>query len=70
PHMRRRYLHAFVETSLPTAVIAYYASVDGPATALLMPSSFVYFIFILLSTLGLDPLLCLFTGAVAAGEYA
>lgn len=70
PQTRRRYLHAFVETSLPTAAIVYYAAVDGPAQALLMPSSFVYFLFILLSTLGLEPLLCLFTGAVAAGEYA
>jgi adenylate cyclase len=35
-----------------------------------MPSAFVYSIFILLSTLGLDFFLCTFTGAVAAGEYA
>ena len=70
PEVGRRWLHAFVETSLPTAAIVYYAAVDGPVQALLMPSSFVYFVFILLSTLGLDPLLCLFTGAVAAGEYA
>jgi adenylate cyclase len=70
PQTMRRYLHAFVETSLPTAVIVYYATVDGPVQALLMPSAFVYFVFILLSTLGLEPLLCLFTGAVAAGEYA
>lgn len=70
PDLGRRYLHAFVETSLPTAIIVYYAAVDGPVQALLMPSAFVYWIFILLSTLGLNPLLCLFTGAVAAGEYA
>lgn len=70
PQMSRRYLHSFVETSLPTAIILYYGAVDGPAQALLMPSGYVYFVFILLSTLGLDPLLCLFTGAVAAGEYA
>ncbi len=70
PGRGRRYLHAFVETSLPTAVIVYYAASDGAAPALLMPSSFVYWIFILLSTLSLDPLLCLFTGTVAAGEYA
>ncbi len=70
PDLGRRYLHAFVETSLPTAIIVYYAAVDGPVHALLMPSAFVYWIFILLSTLSLDPLLCLFTGVVAAGEYA
>jgi len=70
PRMVRRYLHAFVETSLPTAVILYYASIDGPAQALLMPVAFVYSIFILLSTLGLDFFLCAFTGLVASVEYA
>jgi adenylate cyclase len=35
-----------------------------------MPSTFVYFVFILLSTLRLDFGLCTFTGLVAAGEYA
>jgi len=70
PSMARRYAHAFVETSLPTAIILYYASIDGPSQALLMPSAFVYSIFILLSTLGLDFFLCFFTGVVAATEYA
>jgi adenylate cyclase len=70
PKTGRRYLHAFVETSMPTAVILYYATGDGPVQALLMPSAFVYSIFILLSTLGLDFFLCTFTGVVAAGEYA
>ena len=55
---------------MPTAVILYYATGDGPVQALLMPSAFVYSIFILLSTLGLDFFLCTFTGGVAAGEYA
>jgi len=66
----RRYAQAFVETSLPTVVVLYYASIDGPVQALLMPSVFVYFVFILLATLRLDFALCAFTGAVAAGEYA
>jgi adenylate cyclase len=70
PKWLRRYAHAFVETSLPTAVILYYASNDGLADAMLMPSAFVYSIFILLSTLGLDFFLCTFTGFVAAAEYA
>lgn len=69
PSAARRYVHAFVETSMPTAVILYYASSDGPIQALLMPSAFVYSIFILLSTLGLDFFLCTFTGLVAAVEY-
>jgi adenylate cyclase len=70
PSASSRYAQALVETSLPTAVVLYYAAVDGPAQALLMPSTFVYFVFILLSTLRLDFGLCAFTGLVAAGEYA
>ncbi len=70
PSALRRYGYAFVETSLPTLVIAYYASIVGPAQSLLMPSAFVYFIFILLSTLRLDFFLSAFTGLVAAAEYA
>jgi adenylate cyclase len=70
PSAARRYGYAFVETSLPTLVIVYYATILGPVQALLMPSAFVYFIFILLSTLRLDFFLCAFTGLVAAIEYA
>ena len=70
PKTGRRYLHALVETSMPTAVILYYATGDGPVQALLMPSAFMYSIFILLSTLGLDFFLSAFTGLVAAAEYA
>src|SRR5580700_1912843 len=51
PSAARGYGYAFVETSLPTLVIVYYATLVGPTQALLMPSAFVYFIFILLSTL-------------------
>jgi adenylate cyclase len=70
PSAARRYGYAFVETSLPTLVIIYYGTVLGPIQALLMPSAFLYFIFILLSTLRLDFTLCAFTGFVAAIEYA
>lgn len=70
PSALRRYLYALVETSLPTLVIVYYATILGPVQALLMPSAFVYFVFILLSTLRLDFALCTFTGLVAAVEYA
>jgi adenylate cyclase len=66
----RRYGYAFVETSLPTLVIVYYATLLGPVQALLMPSAYVYFVFILLSTLRLDFALSTFTGLVAAVEYA
>jgi adenylate cyclase len=70
PSASSRYAQALVETSLPTIVVLYYAAVDGPALALLMPPAFVYFVFILLSTLRLDFGLTVFTGLVAAGEYA
>ena len=66
----RRYGYAFIETSLPTLVILYYSTLIGPVQALLMPSAFVYFVFIVLSTLRLDFALCAFTGLVAALEYA
>lgn len=70
PSAARRYGYAFVETSLPTLVIVYYATILGPVQALLMPSAYVYFVFILLSTLRLDFALSAFTGLVAAVEYA
>ncbi|EYF03742.1 Adenylate cyclase [Chondromyces apiculatus DSM 436] len=66
----RRYLNALVEVSLPTLAIIYYMTVVSPVEALLLPPVFIYFVFILLSTLGLDFKLCLFTGFVAAVEYA
>ncbi len=70
PSALRGYGYALVETSLPTLVIVYYATTVGPLRALLMPTAFVYFIFILFSTLRLDFALSAFTGLVAATEYA
>jgi adenylate cyclase len=70
PSMLRRYGNAFIETSLPTCVVIYYVTAVGPVQALLMPTTFVYFVFIVLSTLRLDFSLCAFTGIVAAVEYA
>jgi adenylate cyclase len=70
PSALRGYGYAFIETSLPTLVIVYYATIMGAAQALLMPTAFVYFVFILLSTLRLDFALSAFTGLVAASEYA
>lgn len=70
PSTAQRYGYAFVETSLPTLVILYYATLIGPVQALLMPSAFVYFVFIVLATLRLDFALCAFTGLVAAVEYS
>ncbi len=70
PPRSRRYANALVEASLPTLAVLYYMTVVSPVEALLLPPVFIYFVFILLSTLGLDFKLCLFTGLVAAVEYA
>ena len=70
PPALRRYVNALIEVSLPSCVIVYYMTIVEPVHALLLPPSFVYFIFILLSTLRLDFGLSVFTGLVAAVEYA
>jgi adenylate cyclase len=71
PPVLRRYLNALVEVSLPSCVILYYMAFTDtdPVAALLLPAPFFYFVFILLSTLRLDFLLCFFTGLVAALQY-
>jgi adenylate cyclase len=65
-----RYAHAFVEVSIPTLTLVFVAGIFGPVHAILLPPSFGYFLFIVLSTLRLDFALSVFTGAVAALEYA
>jgi adenylate cyclase len=65
----RRYLNAFVETSVPTLGILFGVEVTSPAYALYTPPAWGYFLFIVLATLRLDFGLCLFTGLVAAVEY-
>jgi adenylate cyclase len=70
PPALRRYVNALIEVSLPSCVIVYYMTIVEPVHALLLPPSFLYFIFILLSTLRLDFGLSVFTGLVAAVEYA
>lgn len=70
PPALRRYVNALIEVSLPSCVIVYYMTIIEPVHALLLPPTFVYFIFILLSTLRLDFWLSVFTGLVAALEYA
>jgi adenylate cyclase len=64
----RRYFGALVETSLPSVVIATHMSNMGAAQALAFVGPFLYFIFIILSTLRLDFWLSVFTGFVAAAE--
>jgi adenylate cyclase len=62
----RRYIGVLVETSLPTVALALHINSMGPAAALGFVAPFLYFIFIILSTLRLDFWLSTFTGFVAA----
>jgi adenylate cyclase len=62
----RRYLSAFIETSMPTAALALQINSMGSEAALGFVGPFIYFIFIILSTLRLDFWLSTFTGFVAA----
>src|SRR5215475_13823664 len=64
----RRYLGAFIETSMPTVVLALQINSMGSQEALGFVGPFVYFIFIILSTLRLDFWLSTFTGFVAAAQ--
>jgi len=70
PPSALRYLNALVETSVPSLfMLIAFRDID-PATVLQGPPVFLYGIFIVLSTLRLEFALPLFTGAVAAAEYA
>ena len=64
----RRYIGAFMETSLPTFVLALQIESMGSVRALGFVMPLVYFIFVILSTLRLDFWLSAFTGLVAASE--
>jgi adenylate cyclase len=64
----RRYVGAFIETSLPTAVLIMQIEAMGSAQALGFVTPLAYFIFIILSTLRLNFWLSTFTGLVAATQ--
>jgi adenylate cyclase len=64
----RRYIGAFIETSLPTVILILQIRSMGAAPALGFVLPLVYFIFVILSTLRLDFWLSTFTGFVAAAE--
>ena len=64
----RRYLGAFIETSMPTVALALHIDNMGQVAALGFVAPLIYFIFIILSTLRLDFWLSTFTGFVAAAE--
>lgn len=63
-----RYLNALIETSLPSVVLLVQLQVMELTQALGFTAPFLYFLFIILSTLRLDFWLSAFTGAVAATE--
>jgi len=65
-----RFVNATLEISLPTLLLALIATAVPAETALNLPPLFVYFFFLALSTLRLDPRLAFFTGVVAGVEYA
>lgn len=64
----RRYIGAFIETSMPTVALALHMDNMGSAQALGFVAPLIYFIFIILSTLRLDFWLSTWTGFVAAAE--
>ena len=64
----RRYIGAFIETSLPTVILILQIRSIGASEALGFVVPLIYFIFIILSTLRLDFRLSTFTGFVAAAE--
>ena len=68
PHALR-YLSAFIETSVPSILIAVVALETNPVHVLQSAAGFLYGVFIVLSTLRLDFRLSVFTGAVAALQY-
>jgi adenylate cyclase len=64
----RRYIGAFIETSIPTVALALHMESMGRNDALGYVVPLAYFIFIILSTLRLDFWLSAFTGFVASVE--
>ena len=67
---RLRFLNAFVETSVPSILILLGSRQVDPVYPLESAAAYLYPVFIVLSTLRLDFRLSVFTGCVAAVEYA
>jgi adenylate cyclase len=65
-----RYGNALLETSIPTVMMVLLSGTVGPEIALNTPLPMAYFLFICLSTLRMTASLSIFTGCVAALEYA
>jgi serine phosphatase RsbU (regulator of sigma subunit) len=65
-------LSVFVETLFPTAgiILLILTGITNPYTALVAPIVLTYFLFIVLSTLRLSPMLAHLSGVFCAAEYA
>jgi len=63
------YINSFFEVSMITVVMIFIAQSSESMYVLLTPLPFLYFIFIIMSTLDLNYKLCIFTGIIAAIEY-
>ena len=70
PPAALRYLNALIETSMPSLLLVLLTREFDPGAALLGPAVFLYAVFIVLSTLRLDFALSVFTGLVAAVQFA
>jgi adenylate cyclase len=64
-----RYANALVEINLPTAALISAALIEGVLPSVLGSIPFVYFPFIFLTALNLDPGLCVFAGVIAGAEF-
>ncbi|HUX22610.1 MAG TPA: adenylate/guanylate cyclase domain-containing protein [Spirochaetia bacterium] len=63
------YLSAFVEITIPTAVLYALSSIFGPVYVLVTPPVLLYGVFIVLSALRLSYRICFFSGFLAGAEY-
>lgn len=61
--------NVFIESTLPTVITLLAAYKWDPVLPLNSPMVFLYFIFISLSALRLDPKLCVIAGLISASEY-
>lgn len=64
-----RYVTSFIEISIPTLAIILIAQDQTPVYVMVMPLIFIYFIFIILTSLTLNEWISRFSGLIAALEY-
>jgi adenylate cyclase len=69
PGRSRAYIRAAFEIAIPTAMLAIMCQYDRPLNVLTSSITYLYFLVIILSSLRLDPTLCVFTGTLAALGY-